>query len=165
MSRAYDDVFSHGLLAIEPALTFAVHVLRDPVFTPEGVALELTPVGVPRIAVARPLGPPVVLHWDLDDRSHLLAGEELVVEPLLRPAPAEIRARFRSDLGDRIWRGELPPDTVHLHQTRTACQAAIDAKEFPSDPAWRVAWGYEMVLVTRTRIEERMEGWVILESA
>lgn len=165
MSRAYDDVFSHGLLDVEPAATFSVHVMRDSSFGPEGVALEIAPAGVPHVRIVTPREGPVVLEWTLDERSQLHGAEELVVEPVLHELPVHLADAARENLEGRRWCGPIAPERVSTSEASERCVAVIRAHDLPDRRAWRTAWGYELSLVTRTRIEEMVEAWVILESA
>jgi hypothetical protein len=165
MTRAYDDVFSNALFRPRPVASFRVHLMRDPSFAPHGIALEVAPAGIPHVVLDEAdRSGAVVLHWTLDARSHLLPGEELHITTKSHGPDVEEEAELCKGLAGRTWRGWLPAEAAEIHDMRDEVRVLVDGRDLPKHGRWRVAWGYDLVLVAHAVETERLDPWVIIES-
>ena len=166
MTRAFDDVLSGSLFRPRPSAELIVHVIRDEHFPPNGIALEVVPAGIPHVVVAhRHREEPLVLHWALDSRSHLDPGEELHIETKPYVPDLTEEGLLCRDLGPREWCGWLAPDAVEIQDLRDEVRVVIDPRDLPRHDAWRVAWGYDLVLVSHKTVAERLDPWLVIETA
>lgn len=165
MTRAFDDVLSSSLFRPRPSAELIVHVMRDENFAPNGIALEVAPAGIPHVVVDdRRRKEPLVLHWALDARSHLEPGEELHIETKPYGPDLEEEGLLCRDLGPRVWCGWLAPDAVEIQDLRDEVRVVIDPRDLPHHDAWRVAWGYDLVLVSHRLVAERLDPWLVIET-
>ena len=167
MSRAFDDVFSESMLDVHPHAIFKIHVMRDPAFQPNGVALEVAPAGVPHVTIEDPATcGGVLIEWDVDSRSRIEPHEELRIEAADRTPEGEQLARLTHGIGDRTWHGVIEAEAVRTHEMNDEVRAFFDARRFPRGDHWRVAWSYDLVLIAPGQeVEDRIGAWVVIETA
>ena len=166
MSRAYDDVFSESLLDLHPNAALKIHVMRDPAFEPQGVALEVAPAGMPHVTIEDPATcGGVLVEWVLDSRSHLEPHEHMTLEPSERVPTADEMTRLIEGIGERTWHGTIRSTAVQPHDMNDEIRVLFDARRLPEGDHWRVAWPYDLVLVSPEReIEDRIENWLVIET-
>jgi len=73
--------------------------------------------------------------------------------------------RLIEGIGERTWHGTIRSTAVQPHDMNDEIRVLFDARRLPEGDHWRVAWPYDLVLVSPEReIEDRIENWLVIET-